>query len=144
MTYDANPHTATGACYALDGTTELTGLDLSLTTHADAGTYNGDAWTFTDVSGNYNNDSGTVDDAIGKADANCSAITGYNGVYDAAPHGATGSLLGRRCPRRGSRQLTRPRRQIHRRPRRYGPLGLHRRHELQRPGRRRGDRHQQG
>jgi hypothetical protein len=45
----------------------LAGLNLSATTHTDAGTYNADAWTFTDVTGNYNDAAGTVDNAIAKA-----------------------------------------------------------------------------
>ena len=38
VTYDGNPHTATGACLGVDGE-PLAGLDLSGTTHTDAGTY---------------------------------------------------------------------------------------------------------
>ena len=92
-TYDTFAHTATGACFALGGTTELAGLDLTGTTHTGAGTYNGDAWTFTDVTGNYNDTNGTVNDSIGKAAASCS-ITGYAVTFDGAPHTATGSCTG--------------------------------------------------
>jgi uncharacterized repeat protein (TIGR01451 family) len=63
VTYDGNPHTATGSVLGILSEI-LAGLDLSLTTHTDAGIYNGDVWNFTDVTGNYNDDSGTVDDLI--------------------------------------------------------------------------------
>ena len=68
VTFDSDPHTATGECLDLNGD-PLVGLDLSLTTHTNAGTYLADAWTFTDVTGNYNDASGTVDSSIAKADA---------------------------------------------------------------------------
>ena len=42
-------------------------LNLGGTTHTNAGTYNGDPWTFTDTTGNYNNTSGKVEDSIGQA-----------------------------------------------------------------------------
>ena len=63
--YDGNVHTATGAATGVKGEA-LSGLDLSGTTHTNAGSYN-DIWTFTDVTGNYNNASGTVSDQINKA-----------------------------------------------------------------------------
>ncbi len=66
VTYDGEPHTATGTCTGVEGES-LSGLDLSATTHTSAGTYNGDAWTFTDVTGNYNNANGMVDDSITQA-----------------------------------------------------------------------------
>ena len=56
VTYDGTANTATGTCTGvLDEV--LTGLDLSGTTHTDAGTYT-DTWTFTDVTGNYNDQGG--------------------------------------------------------------------------------------
>lgn len=64
--YDGNPHTAAGTATGVNGES-LSGLDLSGTTHTNAGTYAGDPWTFTDVTGNYNDASGTVDDNIAKA-----------------------------------------------------------------------------
>jgi hypothetical protein len=80
--YDANPHTATGSATGVNGES-LAGLDLSGTTHTNAGNYAGDPWTFTDVTGNYNNASGTVDDAISKAPStttvNCPASVLYSG-----------------------------------------------------------------
>ena len=61
--YDREAHTATGACTGVKGK-NLTGLDLTGTTHIEIGTYTDDPWTFTDVTGNYNNAAGTVDDEI--------------------------------------------------------------------------------
>ena len=84
VTYDSNAHTATGMATGVGGDGALIGLDLSGTTHTNAGTYNGDAWTFTDVTGNYNDASGTVNDTIAKADASI-LVNGYSGTYDAAP-----------------------------------------------------------
>jgi len=89
LIYDGNPHTATGTCHGVKGET-LSTLDLSATTHTDAGDYPGDAWTFTASTGNYNNTSGTVNDSIAQAAATCT-ITGYTGTYDGAAHGAGGS-----------------------------------------------------
>jgi hypothetical protein len=92
VTYDGNPHTATGSCLGVKGET-LSGLDLSATTHTDAGDYPSDAWGFTDVTGNYNNTSGTVPDSIARAEATCT-INGYSGIYDGNAHGATGTCTG--------------------------------------------------
>lgn len=64
-TYDGAPHTATGSCTGVGGAS-LAGLDLSGTTHTDAGSYT-DAWAFTDATGNYADASGSVADAIAKA-----------------------------------------------------------------------------
>jgi predicted extracellular nuclease len=91
VTYDGNPHTATGSARGVNGES-LSGLDLTGTTHTDAGTYN-DPWTFTDVTGSYNNTSGTVNDSISQANA-LITVNGYSGVYDGAAHGATGSAMG--------------------------------------------------
>jgi hypothetical protein len=65
VTYDGAAHTATGNAKGVSGES-LSGLDLSGTTHTNAGTTT-DTWTFTDVTGNYNNASGTVSDSIAKA-----------------------------------------------------------------------------
>ncbi len=64
VTYDANPHTATGTATGVGGANLSNDLDLSGTTHTNAGTYNGDAWTFNDPTGNYRSASGTVTDII--------------------------------------------------------------------------------
>ena len=64
VTYDANPHTATGTATGVGGANVSNDLNLSGTTHTYAGTYNGDAWSFTDPTGNYRSASGTVNDVI--------------------------------------------------------------------------------
>lgn len=92
VTYDATAHTAPGTAKGVLNES-LSGLDLSATTHTDAGSYTSDGWTFTDVTGNYNNAGGTVSDAIARADATV-AVIGFTGVYDAAAHGATGTATG--------------------------------------------------
>jgi uncharacterized repeat protein (TIGR01451 family) len=91
VAYDGAAHTATGSCLGAEGET-LSGLDLSGTTHTNAGGYP-DSWTFTDSTGNYNNDSGAVADEITKVDAQCS-IVGFVGAYDGNAHGASGTCTG--------------------------------------------------
>jgi len=49
------------------GGTNIAGLDLTHTSHTDAGTYAADAWSFHDSSGNYADASGKVDDLISQA-----------------------------------------------------------------------------
>jgi hypothetical protein len=61
VTYDAQPHTAAGTATGVNSES-LAGLNLSGTTHTNAGTYNGDAWSFTNA--NYNSQNGTVNDLI--------------------------------------------------------------------------------
>jgi len=92
VTYDGDPHTATGTATGAKGES-LSGLDLTGTTHTDAGDYPTDAWAFADVTGNYNDASGTVSDKISKADA-IITVNGYTGVYDRDAHGATGTATG--------------------------------------------------
>jgi hypothetical protein len=92
VTYDGNPHTATGTATGAQSE-PLSGLNLSGTTHTNAGVYTGDPWTFTDGTGNYNNASGSVDDSIGKANPNIN-VTPYNVTYDGNPHTATGIATG--------------------------------------------------
>ncbi len=92
VTYDGNTHTATGAPTGVKGEA-LSGLDLSGTTHTNAGTYASDSWAFTDVTGNYNNASGVVSDAIAKANPTVN-ITPYSVTYDGSPHIATGTVAG--------------------------------------------------
>jgi hypothetical protein len=69
LTYDGTAHTATGTCTGLDGVNLTAGLDLSGTTHTDAGTYDRDAWSFSDPAGNYTNSGGTLFDVIRQATA---------------------------------------------------------------------------
>ena len=64
VTYDGNPHAATGSATGVGGANLASELDLSKTMHTNAGTYNGDPWTFTDTTGNYSSTSGTVNDQI--------------------------------------------------------------------------------
>src|SRR6185437_6391042 len=72
--YDGNAHLAAGSATGAKGES-LSGLDLSGTSHTNAGTFT-DTWTFTDSTGNYKNASGTVGDEIKKADATIS-VTQY-------------------------------------------------------------------
>jgi Bacterial Ig-like domain (group 3) len=81
VTFDGAPHTATGTAKGvLDE--DLAGLDLSGTTHTNAGTYS-DTWTFTDTTGNYVDASGSVTDKIAKAPStttvSCPASVVYTG-----------------------------------------------------------------
>jgi streptogramin lyase len=91
ITYDGNAHTASGSATGVKGES-LAGLDLSGTTHTNAGAYS-DSWTFTDVTGNYNNANGTVGDSIGKANAS-NSVSGYSVTYDGNAHSASGSATG--------------------------------------------------
>src|SRR5260221_13746291 len=70
----------------------LVGLDLSGTAHTAAAPYT-DTWTFADVTGNYLSTSASVIDSIAQADA-IIVVSGYTGVYDGNPHGASGSAGG--------------------------------------------------
>src|SRR4029077_11208060 len=92
VTYDANAHTASGTATGVGSDGSLASLDLSGTTHTNAGTTT-DTWTFTDVTGNYNNTSGTVSDVIAKADATI-LVSPYSVTYDSHAHTATGSATG--------------------------------------------------
>ena len=67
MTYDGNPHTATGTATGAGGVNLDSDLNLSGTTHTAAGTYASDGWTFTNP--NYKDASGTVSDVINQAQA---------------------------------------------------------------------------
>ncbi len=96
VTYDGNPHTAAGTATGV-GTPPVNlaaDLNLSGTTHTNAGTYNGDSWSFTDPTGNYNNvSSTTISDTILKANANIT-VTPYSVIYDGNPHTAAGTATG--------------------------------------------------
>ncbi len=91
-TYDGQSYTATGTATGVGGADLSVGLTLSSTTHTNAGTYSGDAWSFAGGT-NYNDASGTIIDSIAKANATVT-VSGYTGVYDGAYHGATGSEAG--------------------------------------------------
>lgn len=91
VTYDGSSHTATGTCTGVlsEG---LSGLDLSGTTHTNAGNYN-DTWTFADATGNYNNQGPTgVLDVINHALVTATAGSGSN-VYDAATHSPSACVV---------------------------------------------------
>ncbi|HUG10679.1 MAG TPA: kelch repeat-containing protein, partial [Opitutaceae bacterium] len=92
VTFDASVHTATGTATGGLGE-DLSGLlDLSGTSHTNAGSYPSDPWSFPGDA-NHNPANGTVANSIAKADA-VVTVTGYSGTYDAAAHGATGSATG--------------------------------------------------
>jgi hypothetical protein len=64
VAYDGAAHTATGTAKGVLNE-NLSGLNLSGTTHTNPGDYQTDSWIFTDVTGNYNNTNGRVHDSIG-------------------------------------------------------------------------------
>jgi hypothetical protein len=63
VAYNGAAHTATGSATGAAGVNLAADLNLSGTTHTNAGTYT-DTWTFHDPNGNYQNASGTVIDTI--------------------------------------------------------------------------------
>jgi hypothetical protein len=90
-TYDGTAHQATGTATGVLGES-LAGLNLSVTSHTNAGTYI-DAVTFTDVTGNYKNTIKNVKSTINKANA-VITVTGYSVVFDGLAHTATGTATG--------------------------------------------------
>ena len=88
----ATPHTATGTATGVNSES-LSGLDLSGTTHTNAGNYPTDPWTFTDSTGNYNDANGTVNDVIGQV-SSTTTVTVANATYDGNPHGGSASVTG--------------------------------------------------
>jgi hypothetical protein len=92
VTYDGAAHTATGTATGVGGVDLSGSLNLSGTTHTNAGIYNADPWTFTGGA-NYNDASGTVNDGINKANATIK-VTPYSVTYDGAAHTATGTATG--------------------------------------------------
>jgi hypothetical protein len=67
-TYDGSAHAVTsGSCTDIDGKTLDGTFDFSGTSHTAAGTYTGDAWTFTPTDTNYSSTGDTVTDVITKA-----------------------------------------------------------------------------
>ena len=92
VTYDGAAHTATGTATGVGAVDLSSLLDLSGTTHTDAGTYTGDPWSF-DGGTNYKSASGTVDDSIAKANATI-VVTPYSVTYDGNSHKATGTATG--------------------------------------------------
>ncbi|MCA9011876.1 MAG: HYR domain-containing protein [Planctomycetaceae bacterium] len=92
VTFDAGSHSSAGNATGVGGVDLSAGLTLSSTVHTNAGIYNGDVWSF-DGGNNYHDASGTVENRIRKADA-VVTVSGYTGTYDAAAHGATGTVEG--------------------------------------------------
>ena len=90
VTYDTNPHTAAGTATGLGGANLSNDLVLSGTTHINAGSYNGDAWSFSDS--NYFFVSGTVNDLIARANPTI-ILTGYSVTYDGNAHTVTGTAI---------------------------------------------------
>src|SRR4029079_3457228 len=95
VTFDGNPHTATGKALGLEPTSpvDLTSLlDLSGTTHTAAGDYTNDAWTFAG-NDNYNATNGTVHDVISAAGSTIT-VTGSNTfIYNGLPQGPSTSTV---------------------------------------------------
>ncbi len=77
MTYDCNAHTATGTATGVCSENLSGLLNLSATTHTNAATYNGDAWSFAG-NANYNSTNGTVNDQINKANTTTSVSSSPN------------------------------------------------------------------
>ena len=99
VTYDGAAHTATGTASGVETPTPAnlaSLLDLTGTTHTNAGSYATDAWTFAGNS-NYNATSGTSNDSIAKADA-AIVVTPYSVTYNGAAHTATGTASGVETP----------------------------------------------
>src|SRR5207244_2645761 len=95
-TYTGLAHTA--AITSITGVNSETGatvgtVDVSNTTHTDAGTYASDSWSFTGTA-NYNDIGNTIiTDSIAKANAACT-VTPYSVTYNGDPHTATGQCTG--------------------------------------------------
>src|SRR5204862_357658 len=88
--YDGNPHGATGTATGLNGEDLSSLLTLGASfTNVPGGTAH---WSFAGNS-KYAPQSGDATIAISQADAMI-AVTGYSGVYNGDPHGATGSAKG--------------------------------------------------
>jgi len=92
VTYDANPHTATGSATGLGGLDLSSGLVLTGTTHTTADDYS-DSWSFTSPDPNYKNAAGTVRNVIAKATPAVSALGG-SFTYDTLPHAGTCTVTG--------------------------------------------------
>ena len=95
VTYDGASHTASYTIGGVNGETGATvgTIDVSNTTHTNAGTYSSDSWSFTGAA-NYNNIAATtITDTINKADA-IVTVTPYNVTYDGASHTASYTIGG--------------------------------------------------
>ena len=74
VAYDGNPHTALGTATGVGGSNLIADLNLTGTTHTNAGSYTTDSWSFTDSNGNYASKTGTVTDVISGASATVNLI----------------------------------------------------------------------
>jgi hypothetical protein len=88
--FDGSAHTATGTATGVVSES-LTGLVLTGTTHTAAGTYAGDAWSFSNF--NYNSANGTVDDGIVNAviAAPLSTVAGSTGNAASVANAGSGA-----------------------------------------------------
>jgi len=91
-TYDGAAHQATGAAIGVNGEDLSAGLNMTITSHTNAGVYI-DTVTFTDVTGNYKDTIKNVKSTINRANATLT-LTGYYGTYDGTSHQATGTVTG--------------------------------------------------
>jgi hypothetical protein len=93
--YEGNAHTATFTAVGVETTpVDLTSLmNVSGTTHTNAGDYPADAWSFTG-NGNYNTASGTVHDVINKANPVITVTPYTTVIYDGNAHTATFTAVG--------------------------------------------------
>lgn len=87
VTYDGNAHTASASAKGVRGEDLTSALNLSGTTHTNAGDYLSDGWSFTGGT-NYNDATGTVHDAIAKATPQVTAAGGTF-VYNGGPEPGT-------------------------------------------------------
>jgi hypothetical protein len=90
LTYDGHAHTATYTITGVNGETGATvgTVDVSHTTHTNAGTYSSDYWTFTGTA-NYNGiGNTTITDSIAKANATVVVTPYLNVPYDGNAHTA--------------------------------------------------------
>jgi hypothetical protein len=82
VTYNGAAHTASGSATGAAGENLTSLLDLSGTTHTNAGTYNNDPWTFAGDA-NHNPSGGSVNNSIAKAPVTATAGGGA-AIYDGA------------------------------------------------------------
>src|SRR5205085_10231669 len=95
VTYDGLPHSAGYTVTGVNGESGVTvgSVNVTNTTHTDAGTYNSDTWSFTGTT-NYNDiASTTITDAVGKVNAMV-VVTPYNAPYNGLPRTASYTVTG--------------------------------------------------
>src|SRR5512141_2969517 len=95
VTYNGQSHTA--AVTAITGVSGETGatvgtVDVSNTTHPNAGTYSSDSWSFTGAANYKDITRTTITDTVAKSNATLDH-TPYSVTYDAQPHTATVSSI---------------------------------------------------